>query len=131
MAPSSKNTTVTSDPRRQYRVTSGLDGTLDVSLVLADGSEHPAELVDVSAGGTCLRWPTGRAVVLNIGQQVDLRIQPCMADRPVTVQAEVRWLGADDEGNVRYGLQFHNLAEVFDQLSPTLWRLFNARRTQR
>ena len=105
--------------------------TLAVSLLLSDGSEHPAELVNVSAGGTCLRWSSTTAVVLNIGQTVRLRIQPCMADRPVTVRAEVRWLGADDEGQIRYGLQFRDLNEIFDQLSPSLWRLFNARRTPR
>jgi c-di-GMP-binding flagellar brake protein YcgR len=131
MAPSSKNTSVTADPRRQYRVSSGLDGALAAALVLADGTEHLAELVNVSAGGTCLRWSPGRAVVLNIGQQVKLRIQSCTAERSITVRARVRWLGADDEGNIRYGLEFQDLAEVFDQLSPTLWRLFNARKTRR
>jgi c-di-GMP-binding flagellar brake protein YcgR len=131
MAPSRKDPTITADPRRQYRVASGFEGTLEVSLLLADGAEHPAELVDVSAGGTCLRWPPGRAVVLNIGQRVRLRMQSCTSDRPVTVRAEVRWLGADDDGNIRYGLEFKDLDEIFDQLSPALWRLFNARKTQR
>ncbi|MGD2063437.1 MAG: PilZ domain-containing protein [Nitrospirota bacterium] len=131
MSPPTKNRTVTTDPRRQYRVSSGLDGTLTVSLVLSDGTEHPAELVNVSAGGTCLRWPSKKVVVLNIGQRVTLRIQSCTADGPVTVRAEVRWLGADDEGNIRYGLEFRNLDEVVNRLSPDLWRLFNARRTRR
>jgi c-di-GMP-binding flagellar brake protein YcgR len=120
-----------SDTRRESRVSKNLDRALSVSLLLADGTEHPAELVDVSACGTCLRWPPGQLVVLNIGQPVSLRLQGHTSDQPITVDAEVRWLGADDEGNVRYGLEFHDLHEVLHELSPTLWRLFSARKTRR
>jgi len=126
-----KNTPFATDPRRQYRVFSDLDGTLAVAVVLADGTAHPAELVNMSAGGTCLRWSPEKTMELNVGQPVKLRVQACTANTPVTIRAEVRWLGADDEGNIRYGLEFHNLDELFVQLSPTLWRLFNARKTRR
>jgi c-di-GMP-binding flagellar brake protein YcgR len=131
MATSSKTKTATTDPRRQYRLSSGLTGTLAVALVLADGTEHPAELVNVSASGTCLRCAAGEAVVLHIGQRVELHMQSFIADAPVTLHAAVRWLGADDEGNIRYGLEFRDLDQIFGQLSPTLWRLFNARNTRR
>ena len=127
----SKNTPVAIDPRRQYRISSRLDGTLAVALVLADGTEQPAELVDVSAGGTCLRWSSGKTLELNVGQPVKIRVQACTANTPVTIGAKVRWLGADNEGHIRYGLEFENLDELFVQLSPTLWRLFNARKTRR
>jgi len=126
-----KNNPIATDPRRQYRLSSSLDGTLSVAVVLPDGTAHPAELVDVSAGGTCLRWSPERTVELNVGQPVMLRMQACTADTPVTIHATVRWLGADNEGNNRYGLEFRNLDELFVQLSPTLWRLFNARRARR
>ena len=131
MALVNKNNPFATDARRQYRLSSSLDGTLAVAVVLPDGTAHPAELVDVSAGGTCLRWSPKNTVELNVGQPVQLRVQACTADTPVTIRATVRWLGADIEGNHRYGLEFRNLDELFVQLSPTLWRLVNARKTRR
>lgn len=130
-APPGKSTTSTADRRRQYRISSGLDGTLTVALILADGAEHPAELVDVSAGGACLRWPPGKIVVLNVGQQVRLWMQSSIAGAPITLSATVRWIGTDDERNVRYGVEFHDLDEMFADLSPGLRWLFNRRRVER
>jgi len=130
MAAFNRTKTATTDHRRQYRLSSGLDGTLAVALVLADGSERPAELINVSASGTCLRWPSGNAVELHIGQQVKLHMQSFAADAPVTLHATVRWLGADDQGDIRYGLEVRDLDQVFAQLSPTLWRLFSGRKTR-
>jgi len=131
MTPSSHTAIATPDPRRQYRVTSALDGTLAVALVLADGTEHPAEMVDVSAGGTCLRCALEKAMVPDIGQQVVLRVQPFVADTPVTLHATIRWLGADESGNIRCGLEFQDFDQLIDRLSPTLWRPFNTRNTRR
>jgi len=131
MALVSKNSPFATDPRRQYRLSSSFDGTLAVAVVLSDGTAHPAELVDVSAGGTCLRCALKNTVELNVGQPVTLHVRACTADTPVAIRATVRWLGADNEGNNRYGLEFQNLDELYVQLSPTLWRLLNARKTRR
>ena len=119
------------EQRQQYRVSSGLDGILAVALILGDGVENPAQLVDVSAGGACVRCPVKDLVVLDVGQQIRLRMRSPMAKGPLTVNAQVRWCDADDEGNVRYGVQFLDLEESTDQINPALRWIFNRRRTPR
>jgi len=38
----------------------------------------------------------------------------------------VRWLSADDAGNIRCGLEFEDLYEIFEHVMPTLWQLCHA-----
>ena len=106
MTASDKPTNVLTEKRRHYRISSRLDTALSVGLVMAHGTETPAEVVDLSASGTCLRWPVERMAVVDVGQDVELRVQPCAVDDSLTVHAAVRWRISDDAGAVRYGFAF-------------------------
>ena len=114
--------------RRYYRIESGLDTFLDVALLLADGTTLAAELVDLSAGGTGLRWPVASTPVLDVGEAVVLRFQPHPTGRPLEVDATVRWMAIDDDG-VRYGFEIGEIDRA--DLDPRLWSLFNRRSTPR
>jgi c-di-GMP-binding flagellar brake protein YcgR len=131
LAPSGDGTAGTAEQRRQYRISSGFEGILAFALVLADGSEHPAELVDVSAGGACLRWPIKDLVVLDVWQEIRLCAKSSMAKQPIMITAQVRWCGPDDEAHIRYGVEFLDLDDQPDQISPALRWLFNRRRSPR
>jgi c-di-GMP-binding flagellar brake protein YcgR len=123
MTPSNRPATVTLERRRHYRLSSRLNTALRVGLVMSHGTEDFAEVVDLSASGTSLRWPAARMVVVDVGQEVELRVQPCTADESLTVHAAVRWRKPDDSDTVRYGLEFQERAD----LAPSLCRLFDRR----
>jgi len=118
------------DKRRYYRIASGLDGFLEVALVLADGTTLAAEILDLSAGGAGLRWPATSTPILDVGGEVVLRVQPRQGGRPLEVDATVRWM-AIDEGGVRYGFEIGEIDTVASDMDPRLWSLFNRRRTPR
>ena len=63
----------------------------DATLVMADGTEHPATITDVSSGGFKLR--TG--VTVPIGEHVFLRVAR-YGDFP----AQIRWALGDEAGGV-------------------------------
>jgi len=127
MTPSNRPATVTQEKRRHYRLSSRLETALRVGLVMPHGTEEFAEVVDLSASGTCLRWPASRMAVIDVGQKVELRVQPCAVDESLTVPAAVRWRSYDDSGTVRYGLEFQEPAELPGQFAPSLCRLLEPR----
>ena len=131
MPPSDKNRTDTAERRRQYRISSGLDGALNIGLVMANGTVHAAVPIDISAGGICLQWPREKLVVLNIGHEAELRIQSRAVDEPLRIRAVVRWMATDADGNVRYGFEFQEVGDLFGQIPPALWGLFNRRKLPR
>jgi c-di-GMP-binding flagellar brake protein YcgR len=100
---------------------------VEVRLILAHGTEHPGEVVDLSAGGISLRWPTQRMVVIDEGQDVELHVRPCMHDESLAVQAAFRWRRTDDLGTVRYGFEFQPTAGQPDLVATILPRLFDRR----
>jgi len=116
----------TAERRRSDRISTDLDTMLAVALVLADGTECPVKLVDVSSGGAGLLWPLEKEVVVDVGQPVTLHIRPRTTDASITVHGTVRWLSADDAGNIRCGLEFEDLYEIFEHVMPTLWQLCHA-----
>jgi len=116
--------------RRYYRIESGLDTFLDVALLLADGTALPAELLDLSAGGVGLRWLATSTPVLDVGEAVVLRVQPCPTGHPMEVGATVCWMAIDEAG-VRYGFEIGEIAAGAADMDPRLWSLFNRRRTPR
>jgi len=123
MPPSHKNHTVTTELRRHHRISTGLDAAFTIGLVMTNGTVHPAVPVDISVSGLCLRWPADEIRILDVGERVELRIHPCTGDTPVTVHAAVRWTGADVDGNIRYGFEFVHMYEIFEHITPILWRL--------
>jgi len=127
MTPSKRPATVTPERRRHYRLSSRLDTALRVALVMSHGTEHFAEVVDLSASGTCLRWPANRMAVVDIGQEVELRVQPCTVDESLTVHAAVRWRARDDSDMIRYGFEFQERVDLPGRIAPTLCRLFGRR----
>jgi len=118
------------DLRRHYRVASGLDALFEVALILADGTTLAAEILDLSAGGTGLRWPAASTPILDVGEAVVLRFQPHPTGRALEVSATVRWM-AIDEGGVRYGFEIGEIDTLAADMDPRLWSLFNRRRTPR
>jgi hypothetical protein len=127
MTPSSGSATVTAERRRHHRLSSRLDTALSVCLVMANGTEHLAEVVDLSASGIRLRWPAERMAVVDVGQEVELHVQPCTVNEPLAVHAAVRWRDPDDSGKVRYGLEFQERADLPGEVAATLCRLFGRR----
>jgi len=125
-----RSSTGGADQRRHYRIASGLDALLAVTLVLADGTTLAAELLDLSAGGTGLRWPAASTPVLDVGEEVTLRFEPCPTGRPLEVDATVRWMAIDETG-VRYGFEIGEIDTVAADMDPCLWGLFNRRRSPR
>jgi len=123
MSSPEKRIVETAERRRHDRISASLETMLTVSLVLADSTEHPVKLVDVSSGGVGLLWPADKPVVVKVGERVTLHIRRCTADASVTVHAAVRWLSADNAGSIRCGLEFENVYEVFEHVMPTLWQL--------
>ena len=113
--------------RRHYRLSADLDTAIRIGLVLAHDTEHPGEVVNLSVGGVSLRWPAERVVVMDVGQDVDLYLQPCTFDGSIAVQAAVRWRDVDDLGAVRYGFEFEDGADPQDNVGATLSRLFDRR----
>jgi|GEM_PF-2166562 len=101
------------DLRRHYRVASGLDALLTVVLVLEDGPEVPAELVDLSASGACLRWPLATTPVLDLNDTVQLNFQARGGKAPLKIQATVRWMAAEAE-SIRYGFEFQDARSLSD-----------------
>jgi hypothetical protein len=123
MTSSSKKPSVTVERRRHDRISAELEAALSVGLVMEDGTVRTAVPVNISTGGVCLRWSPEDMVALNVGQRVELCIEPVISDAPVTVQATVRWTGVDDDGSIRYGLEFEDLYRIFEDVMPALWRL--------
>ena len=126
MTSPNKKPPVTVERRRHERISDDIAAALTVGLVMEDGRVHTAVPINVSTGGVCLRWSPDDPVVLAVGQQVDLHLQPATAAAPVQVQAVVRWAGEDDDGNLRYGLEFADLYKVFEDVIPALWQLCHA-----
>ncbi|HBB41126.1 MAG: hypothetical protein COW73_07365 [Nitrospirae bacterium CG18_big_fil_WC_8_21_14_2_50_70_55] len=126
LPPSDTNTG--GDPRRPYRICRDLDLQLEVTLVCADSTSVVAEIVDLSARGTGLRWPAAAPPQLDLGEEVVLRFQPRPAGRPLELHATVRWRAVGAEG-VRYGFEFGAFPTA--AIDPRLWTLFNRRRTAR
>jgi len=120
----------TADQRRHYRVRSGLDALLGVTLGLDGEREIPAELVDLSAGGACLRWSLATTPVLDLSDTVQLNFQPRSGTAPLRIQAIVRWMGTEAE-SIRYGFEFQDIGDLTATADATLWALFNRRRTAR
>jgi c-di-GMP-binding flagellar brake protein YcgR len=118
------------DQRRHYRVASGLDALLGVTLGLEGGREIPAELVDLSASGACLRWPLATTPVLDLSDTVQLSFQTRSGKAPLKIQATVRWMAAEAE-SIRYGFEFQDASDLAATGDATLWALFNRRRTPR
>jgi c-di-GMP-binding flagellar brake protein YcgR len=128
--PSNGSPTVKVERRRHYRLSADLDAAMRVALVLAHGTEHPGEVVDLSASGISLRWPIERMVVIDVGQDVELCVQPCMLEESFTAHVAARWREPDDSGNIRYGFEFAPTADHPDEVAAALSRLFD-RRQQR
>jgi c-di-GMP-binding flagellar brake protein YcgR len=126
MTTSDKKNSVTVERRRHARISGDLESAVKVDLVMENGTAHAAVPIDISTGGVALRWSPENALVLQVGQRVELRIQPVTADAPVTVEAVVRWTGIDDDGSVRYGMEFENLFKIFEDVIPALWQLCHA-----
>ena len=103
---------------------------LMTSLVLRDGRMIPAGLVDLSAGGACLRWSLNTTPVLDLNDKVQLTFQVKGRAVPVTREAEVRWMG-NDAGFVHYGFEFCDSDDFDAGGDAVLWGLFNRRRTRR
>jgi len=118
------------DQRRHYRVCSGLDALLAVTLGLEGGREIPAELVDLSAGGACLRWSLSMTPVLDLSDTVQLNFRARSGAAPLTIQAIVRWMGTEVD-SIRYGFEFQDTGDLTATADATLWALFNRRRTPR
>jgi len=131
MPPSGENPTDNAERRRHYRISSGLDGALNIGLVMSNNTVNAAVPIDISAGGICLQWSVNNMVVLNIGQEAELRIQQRAVDEPLRIRAVVRWLDTDGAGNVRYGFEFRDAGDLFGRISPALWGLFNRRKLPR
>jgi len=127
MTPSIKPAKVTMERRRHYRLSSKLDTALSVDLVMAHGTEQPAEVADLSASGTRLRWPAERMAVVDVGQDVELRIRRHAVDESLTIHAAVRWRQTDDAGNIRYGFEFLERADLPGQVAANLCRLLARR----
>ncbi|MGD2063438.1 MAG: PilZ domain-containing protein [Nitrospirota bacterium] len=127
MAPSDRTVAVTRERRRHYRLSSDFDTAMRVGLVLAHGTEHPGEVVNLSASGISVRWPAERMVVVDVGQDVEFNLQPCSFDGAITVHAAVRWRDADDSGKIRYGFEFQDGAGCPDDVGASLSRLFDRR----
>jgi len=123
MPSSHKNHSATAERRRHHRISTGLDAAFTIGVVMTNGTVQPAVPVDISVSGLCLQWPPDETVMLDIGERVELRIHPSTADAPITVHADVRWAGADVDGRIRYGLEFVHLYEIFEHITPILWRL--------
>lgn len=126
-----KKPSVTVERRRRERISANLAAALTIGLVMDDGTVRGAVPVDISAGGVCLQWSPGDAVALDVGERVALRLQPCTADAAVTVDAVVRWLGTDDDGHIRCGLEFEDVYKIFADVMPSLWTLCHALHGQR
>jgi c-di-GMP-binding flagellar brake protein YcgR len=115
------------EQRRHYRVTAGLDAMLTVALQLPDGRTIPAELVDLSADGACLRWPLATMPVLDLNDTVQLLFQAKTGTVPLEILAAVRWMGPDT-GFVKYGFEFQDVGDLAAAGDARLWALFNRRR---
>jgi len=120
----------TADQRRHYRVRSGLDALLGVALGLDGGREISAELVDLSAGGACLRWSLATTPVLDLSDTVQLKFQARSGTAPLRIQAIVRWMGTGAE-SICYGFEFQDTGDLTATADATLWALFNRRRAPR
>jgi c-di-GMP-binding flagellar brake protein YcgR len=116
----------TAERRRYERISTGLDTLLAVAVVLPDGTECPTKPIDMSSGGVGLLWPLERQVVIDVGQRVTLHIHPRTSDVSAMVHATVRWLSADNTGNIHCGLEFEDVYEIFEHVMPTLWQLCHA-----
>jgi hypothetical protein len=123
--------TSAAEKRCHYRIASALDSMLDMAIVMGDDRLLPAAIVDLSAGGVCLSWPPENLPVLDVGAEVELRVQSRTTRKPFRLRAEVRWLGADHAGNLRYGFAFQDLRELVGLADPVLWGLFNRRHSRR
>jgi c-di-GMP-binding flagellar brake protein YcgR len=126
MTSSNKKDPVAGERRRHNRLSADVAAALTIGLVAEDGSVYAPVPIDISTGGVCLRWPSEDPMVLDVGQRVELRIQPSTTETPVVVQAVVRWTGADDDGSVRYGLEFDDLYKIFEDVIPALWQVCHA-----
>ena len=127
MTPSTKPAKVTMERRRHYRLSSKLDTALSVDLVMAHGAAQPAEVTDLSASGTRLRCPAERMAVVDVGQDVELRIRRHAVDESLTIHAAVRWRQTDDAGDIRYGVEFLERADRPGQVAANLCRLLARR----
>ena len=125
--PSDGSSAVKVERRRHYRLSSGLDATMRVGLVLGHGTKHPGELVDLSASGISLRWPLAHLVVVDEGQVVELFVEPLTREESFAVNVAARWRQPDDSGKVRYGFEFQHGADQPDEVAAGLSRLFDGR----
>jgi c-di-GMP-binding flagellar brake protein YcgR len=128
--PSNGSSTVKVERRRHYRLFSGLDAAMRVGLVLAHGTEHPGEVVDLSASGISLRWPVEHMVILDVGQVVELFVQPLAREDSVAVDVAARWREPEDSGMVRYGFEFQHGCDHPEEVATALSRLFDRRHSQ-
>ncbi len=117
--------------RKNYRVKLKSDRDLEVTLKAAqEPASHPGEIVDVSADGVGVRFAAKARPGLAVGSEVDLRFTSTQLKKPLEVQARVR-RRHEEEGAVRYGLQFLGEEQTDRKLSPILHALFNRRAAYR
>jgi c-di-GMP-binding flagellar brake protein YcgR len=125
MMPSNGSSAIKTERRRHYRLSANLDAAMRAGLVLAHGTEHPGEVVDLSASGISLRWPIEQMVVIDEGQVVELFVQPLARKDPFAVNVAARWREPDGSGKVRYGFEFQHGADLPDGVAAALSRLFD------
>ena len=123
--PSDEFAPVTVERRRHFRLSSGLDATMRVGLVLGHGTKHAGEVVDLSASGISLRWPMKHTVVIDEGQMVELFVEPLRREDSFAVNVVTRWREPDDSGRVRYGFEFQHGTDRPDEVAAGLSRLFD------
>lgn len=116
----------TLDDRQRYRASPDSPEQLSVAAVDRAGRKVPAQVVDLSAGGIGLCFPTQADPNLQIGETVYLHLASSQLQRPLVALAQVCRGSTFDWGH-NYGFKFVDWIGLLSQIPHALAPLFNQR----
>lgn len=118
--------------RRHYRRAPGKKHALAVKALVADQS-FKGEIVDLSAGGAGIQFPTDKAPEVDSGGEVRLSFTSLVHGGEVSALARVASVREEEEGSTirRFGFEFSDHEALFAQLDTYYFKFFNRRRAMR
>ena len=114
------------DGRQRYRAFLDSPEQLSVTATDVQGRKLPAQLVDLSAGGIGLFFPTELDPKLDVGDTTYLHLAAPQLPRHLVALAQVSRGSTFDWGHT-YGFKFVDWIGLLSQIPPDLAPLFNRR----